>query len=776
MNQSIEPNEDQLVDFDGAMLVLQNGVLRPEGASAELLHTQIRFGHDYRVVLTGIERLRRKKIRELYSKYADIEALEKASASAEQVLQDAIKIAQAEKVQTGKKKASEIANQRVKEARDAKKAAMDSFRVRRMEKRNDKDFWLALNEINQTSNEQKKVARKNATSLFWGSKQLVEMACDASFKDTPLYNKKGEPNDPPFPRFDGTGNLGVQVMHTELFDERPCGVPVWASIEDLTIGKAPAFFVPNLTVPVKVSGERETPFRELKLRDGRSGFIRVESLRQGLRAEHMFAKNGFAWIDPVDERAWNDRSGGEPREHGKGKRPLMRTKLHMRVAPSDGNAETFATLPMIMHRPIPAGARVKRLTLSKRKRGPQEEWTVQITVDMKGVKRIRTCGEGAVAMDVGWRQIDDELRVFHWTGQDGKSGEIRLSERMIGSLRKNEDLQSTRSKNLNELKATLIPWLEANKTKLPEWLRETVDSRTWNARQAALPEDKRAKKGWAHISSWHSERRFALIARRWEKERFDGDSVGDELLVQHGEIAAQASQGRKDVLAAARAAGQSRKKALSLARTKHPHPNLPCVGLEGFAAIHAWAIQDRHLWEWEENQRINALRQRREFHRLVAVKLATQYETLILEDFDLSKMAKRPKVGEEKPKDSDKARSNRHMSAPGEFRTILIQAFRARGGHEEWQSAVNTTRECHVCGSVEIFDAAAQINHTCVNGHEWDQDANADRVMLARHLRGVPPIQKKKREDKWKRVDRLKDEKEEKKAAFLAETAVDAAE
>lgn len=775
MSHSIEPTEDQLVDFDGAMLVLQYGVLRPDGDSAELLHNQLRFAHDYRVVLTRIERLRRKDVRELYAKYSDIEALEKAVASTEATLQDAIKIAQAEKVQTGKKKASEIANQRIKEARAAKKEAEDSFRLRRMEKRNDKEFWLALNEINERANEQKKEARKSATNLFWGSKQLVEMACDASFKDTPLYSE-GEPNDPPFPRFDGSGNLGVQVMHTELFDERPCGVPIWASLEHLTIGKAPAFFAPSLTEPIDVAGERKTPFREVKLPDGRSGFIRVESLRQGLRAEHMFAKNNFGWIDPVDERAWNDRSGGEGREHGKGKRPPMRTQLHMRVAPADGDTETFVTLPMVMHRPIPAGARVKRLTLSKKKRGPQDEWTVQITVDMKGVKRIRTCGQGAVAMDVGWRQIDDELRVFHWTGQDGKSGEIRLSEKMIGSLRKNEDLQSTRSKNLDALKEKLIPWLEANKAKLPDWLRETVDSRAWNTRQASLPEDKRSKKGWAHISSWRSERRFASLARRWEQDRFDGDSVGDELLVQHGEIAAQAAQGRKEVLAEARAAGKSRKQSLALARAKHPHPNLPCVGLEGFAAIQAWAIQDRHLWEWQENQRINALRQRREFHRLVAVKLATQYETLILEDFDLSKMAKRPKVGEEKAKDSDTARSNRHMSAPGEFRTILIQAFRARGGHEEWQSAVNTTRECHVCGSVEIFDAAAQINHTCVNGHEWDQDANADRVMLARHLRGVPPIRKKKREDKWKRVDRLKDEKEEKKAAFLAETAVDAAE
>ena len=194
---------------------------------------------------------------------------------------------------------------------------------------------------------------------------------------------------------------------------------------------------------------------------------------------------------------------------------------------------------------------------------------------------------------------------------------------------------------------------------------------------------------------------------------------------------------------------------------------------DAYQMVEDWRYHDFHLWEWECCQRAKALRRRRDFYRCFAAQMSRKYETVVLEKFDIRPIAKRPTVENEEAT-NETARSNRQLVAISELRLCVINAFRSRKGKDEYVPAQNTTRECAQCHVVEEFDAAANLSHTCVNGHEWDQDFNARTNILERwigergggepNLAGArndenPAKNDEVKESRWLRAKRLRDEK-----------------
>lgn len=195
---------------------------------------------------------------------------------------------------------------------------------------------------------------------------------------------------------------------------------------------------------------------------------------------------------PNDE-AWTHPSRG--RRHW-----YQRTVLRMRVG-SDGRAPIWAEYPMLMHRPLPDGAVIKRAQVSLRKVGPREQWSVEITLDLGDTAPRERCGEGVVAVDIGWRKMGHELRVAAWCSDAGDAGEVRLPEPVIGAMRKVEDLRSIRDTTFNVAREALLGALGAMPADTPEWL--LVATKT--------------------MHQWRSPARLAALARRWASARFDGD-------------------------------------------------------------------------------------------------------------------------------------------------------------------------------------------------------------------------------------------------------------
>jgi len=176
-----------------------------------------------------------------------------------------------------------------------------------------------------------------------------------------------------------------------------------------------------------------------------------------------------------------------------------------------------------------------------------------------------------------------------------------------------------------------------------------------------------------NVWQWEAPARFVSLVRRWRDARFDGDA-------------------------------------------------------EAYEALEAWRYHDHHLWAWETSQRTKALRHRLDFYRNFAARMARTYSSLVLEDFDLRYVAKRPEAHEQEG-DNAKARAQRQRVATSELRKVLVEAFR---GDVAKVPAEYTTKTCAECGSVETWDQAAELEHTCVAcGAHWDQDHNATKNLLA---------------------------------------------
>ena len=197
--------------------------------------------------------------------------------------------------------------------------------------------------------------------------------------------------------------------------------------------------------------------------------------------------------------------------------------------------------------------------------------------------------------------------------------------------------------------------------------------REWRSLET-LP-DSKALPDWLRettkaLHAWRAPARLAALALRWRSQRFEGDETG-------------------------------------------------------FEPLEAWRAHDRHLLEWEANQRENVLRSRRERYRLFARKMAT-YRQIVVEKLDLRDFAELP------PKPRLRASRGRRFAASlSELLACLADAAGRAGS--EWIEAPSayTTHTCSACGSLEKFDAAVEVEHSCGEcGQRWDQDENAARNLL----------------------------------------------
>jgi hypothetical protein len=164
-----------------------------------------------------------------------------------------------------------------------------------------------------------------------------------------------------------------------------------------------------------------------------------------------------------------------------------------------------------------------------------------------------------------------------------------------------------------------------------------------------------------------------------------------------------------------------------------------------YASLEAWAYHDHHLWSWMEGLRLRTLRRRKNDYRVLGAELAEKYARLILDETDYRELVERPELGEDEGGENETARTNRFIASPGELRTCIRQAFLSRGREVVTRASKNVTRTCHRCGSLEDFDQAAELVHTCSKcAATWDQDVNACINLLAEAKKGAEEEKAKK--------------------------------
>ncbi len=345
----------------------------------------------------------------------------------------------------------------------------------------------------------------------------------------------------------------------------------------------------------------------------------------------------------------------------------------LRVGSGEDGKPIWASVRFRMHRPLPEGAVIKWAHLLRQRVAVHDAWRLLLAIETPG--RVRDCAEsGRVGVDVGWRRMKDgTIRMAYWAGDDGAEGELLLPADCVLRWRQAEDLASIRKTLFNATMGRLKVFLGLHAC--PDWLKERTE----------------------HIHAWRSEARLAALVLHWRTNRFAGDAeiMGDP----------RVWQGLATV-------------------TPQRHDRIKAEA--GGGKLLAWQLHDRHLYEMQEGTRRRACARRDHILREFVAMIRRRYRTIVVEDVNW-----RDEILRRKPAEKDDSigieRLYHRMAAPGR----LIQWLAESTTEVERMDPENTTKFHHDCGNLCVFDAAANLKHTCEwCGVEFDQDRNSARNLV----------------------------------------------
>ncbi len=411
--------------------------------------------------------------------------------------------------------------------------------------------------------------------------------------------------------------------------------------------------------------------------------------------EVLSEKRGSSFrIDPLPDDTWDTRSG---RRHAV-------TNARLRL----GRGLEDVVLPIVMHRPLPEGAEVKSVWLKEEIFGVRRRYFLQITIEGKIRPRNAPAPKpgSMVALNLSWKMVDGGLRSGYWVGSDGKEGEVLIKKLHA------EDQQAYAEKGRSEYLYDSLVY----STYLSTFIQKNFDFGMGFFLEAAqslkLPAWIKGEKDLLKTASqWRSPMRLCGYSRflcdqvltkavmdslwkLWRNHRLDGAVKLDLMPTGPGalrETTSWAAQnGVTDPLAV-------------------------------FAVfLELWRRKHIHLHDWKNQTMDRAMRSRREIYRVLASRLSREYETLLIEDFDLRDVAEDVLPEEE----SGKIRGvgmNRTIASTSVLRSCLMQAFAGR--HRKYPAFGNTAFHAG-CGGPMVGEVD-NVTMTCtVCGRTDDRDRN----------------------------------------------------
>lgn len=174
------------------------------------------------------------------------------------------------------------------------------------------------------------------------------------------------------------------------------------------------------------------------------------------------------------------------------------------------------------------------------------------------------------------------------------------------------------------------------------------------------------------LSAWRSQARLAAAVLFWRKNRFDGDE-------------------------------------------------------KLFNETEAWRKQDKHLYEWQANNRRKYQAWRRDLYRNFAAKMTDRYDLLLLANVKFKQIQDKPDP-ETETDEMRVARERKSITAPYELQQTLANGF-----HEVKKfNPKNLTAKHHACSKLSKTADPASVTHHCEHcGETYDQDFNHCQNLLA---------------------------------------------
>lgn len=205
---------------------------------------------------------------------------------------------------------------------------------------------------------------------------------------------------------------------------------------------------------------------------------------------------------------------------------------------------------------IPSDAEIKKVRLVQRRTGVgKTAYYVQFSCD---VYKRPPKGEGAVALDVGWRRTDDGgMLVCTWSDTFGETGELKLKPELIANLRGEDAKKAKSNKNqvtaLDDESDTEEDEEEEEDVDIDGWDSEPIDETghdyrsvqrrrdlafnemrdqlaSWINSRTDLPEwlTKRTKS----LRQWRSAAKLAKLTLDWRDNRYDASRFdGDDAIL-----------------------------------------------------------------------------------------------------------------------------------------------------------------------------------------------------------------------------------------------------
>lgn len=355
--------------------------------------------------------------------------------------------------------------------------------------------------------------------------------------------------------------------------------------------------------------------------------------------------------------AWTNaaKNPADPTSRGSQKPRPERVVLHLRVQSDKRKRPVWATLPMLLDRPLPDGI-VKWVSASRTMIGPREVWSCEITID-EAPQPSRRAGGGAVVVHLGWHREREQLRVATMLDEHGAIEYVYLADGKRGvesGANKADSIESIRDRTFDTARDGFVDWLRVHG--MPVWMRALTVRRGEKTPTQA--------QAVSNLSRWKSLARLASLALHWRSNRFTGDDGG-------------------------------------------------------FLGLEWWRYDDHHLWAWQRSQETRAQRRRRDQYRVFAARLAERYGTVILDDADYRRIAEQDAPGgvkvsgtscrddgmgetsgtsKEYTNQRDWVDRQRRLAAPSILRGAVTMAFKRRGAIVEKVEARNESIECPACG------------------------------------------------------------------------------
>jgi hypothetical protein len=369
------------------------------------------------------------------------------------------------------------------------------------------------------------------------------------------------------------------------------------------------------------------------------------------------------------------------------KKPKAQHEVHIRVG-SEGRAPIWAVLPVVLHREIPADAKIQWAWIKVKSVGGVRKFFLQLAMESDTFDlRHSPKGSGVVAINFGWRAHEDgRRRVAYAVDNNGEEQEFAIPAKIESSLAFADSLRSARDLHFEDAKRALGAFMATHE--YPEWMKEATE----------------------HIWQWRSPKKLAKVAARLTEELLQGDDSADRWRTER-----LAAVPKKDLFAPAT-------EIFTWLGGGKISMRMLAVYLE------LWRRKNRHLWEWEAHQRENTLAHRNELFRVWSRRLADRYSEIRVEEFDLREMAKTPEPTEEsRPKGF---RATRAAAAPGEFRMRLKEVA---GVKIVKAPAHGNTVTCNDCGH-ENERSLLRVATCDGCGAEWDQDSNNCKNQLGKRV------------------------------------------